>query len=278
MYRQKKRKKKIIIIIVTVILSFFLLFYSLSSNRKMTFIESFLKDSATIIMKGVMLPFTVLNKDKDIDQTESYIIQKNLNVHLEDEIEQLRDTLSLNQTLTGYDVVNATVITRNKSYWYQTLTIDKGKKDGLKKNMVAITKNGLIGKLQNVTNHSSEIKLITANDINNKVSVSISTKDVDTTAILSGYDKESNLVLVNGVDSLVDVKKGDVVTTSGLGGMFPRGIYIGVVEEITNDKYGLSKTLGIKTNQDFNNIHYVTILKEETKWFFKSWSWLFPFF
>lgn len=265
MYRQKKRKKKIIIIIVTVILSFFLLFYSLSSNRKLTFIESFLKDSATIIMKGVMLPFTVLNKDKDIDQTESYIIQKNLNVHLEDEIEQLRDTLSLNQTLTGYDVVNATVITRNKSYWYQTLTIDKGKKDGLKKNMVAITKNGLIGKLQNVTNHSSEIKLITANDINNKVSVSISTKDVDTTAILSGYDKESNLVLVNGVDSLVDVKKGDVVTTSGLGGMFPRGIYIGVVEEITNDKYGLSKTLGIKTNQDFNNIHYVTILKEETK-------------
>ena len=278
MYRQKKRKKKIIIIIVTVILSFFLLFYSLSSNRKMTFIESFLKDSATIIMKGVMLPFTVLNKDKDIDQTESYIIQKNLNVHLEDEIEQLRDTLSLNQTLTGYDVVNATVITRNKSYWYQTLTIDKGKKDGLKKNMVAITKNGLIGKLQNVTNHSSEIKLITANDINNKVSVSISTKDVDTTAILSGYDKESNLVLVNGVDSLGDVKKGDVVTTSGLGGMFPRGIYIGVVEEITNDKYGLSKTLGIKTNQDFNNIHYVTILKEETKWFFKSSSWLFPFF
>lgn len=278
MYRQKKRKKKIIIIIVTVILSFFLLFYSLSSNRKLTFIESFLKDSATIIMKGVMLPFTVLNKDKDIDQTESYIIQKNLNVHLEDEIEQLRDTLSLNQTLTGYDVVNATVITRNKSYWYQTLTIDKGKKDGLKKNMVAITKNGLIGKLQNVTNHSSEIKLITANDINNKVSVSISTKDVDTTAILSGYDKESNLVLVNGVDSLVDVKKGDVVTTSGLGGMFPRGIYIGVVEEITNDKYGLSKTLGIKTNQDFNNIHYVTILKEETKWFFKSLSWLFPFF
>ena len=265
MYRQKKRKKKIIIIIVAVILSFFLLFYSLSSNRKLTFIESFLKDSATIIMKGVMLPFTVLNKDKDIDQTESYIIQKNLNVHLEDEIEQLRDTLSLNQTLTGYDVVNATVITRNKSYWYQTLTIDKGKKDGLKKNMVAITKNGLIGKLQNVTNHSSEIKLITANDINNKVSVSISTKDVDTTAILSGYDKESNLVLVNGVDSLVDVKKGDVVTTSGLGGMFPRGIYIGIVEEITNDKYGLSKTLGIKTNQDFNNIHYVTILKEETK-------------
>ena len=45
--------------------------------------------------------------------------------------------------------------------------------------------------------------------------------------------------------------------------MFPRGIYIGEVETITNDKYGLSKTLGVKTNQNFNNIHYVTVLKEE---------------
>ena len=263
MYRKNKKKKKIIIIIIIVFCSFFLLFYSLSSNRKMTVVESFFKDVASVVMKGVMLPFTSLNADKDSDLTESYVIQKNLNVHLEEEIEQLRDALDLNQTLTGYDVVNATVINRNKSYWYQTLTIDKGKKDGLKKNMVAITKDGLIGKIQKVTNYSSEIKLITANDINNKVSVSIATTSGETTAILSGYDKDNNLVLISGVDSLVEIKVGDVVTTSGLGGMFPRGIYIGEVETITNDKYGLSKTLGVKTNQNFNNIHYVTVLKEE---------------
>ena len=265
MYRKNKKRKKIVIVIIVVFCSFFLLFYSLSSNREMTTVESFFKDVAAVIMKGVMLPFTSLNADKDSDLTESYVIQKNLNVHLEEEIEQLRDALDLNQTLTGYDVVNATVINRNKSYWYQTLTIDKGKKDGLKKNMVAITKDGLIGKIQKVTNYSSEIKLITANDINNKVSVSIATTSGETTAILSGYDKDSNLVLISGVDSLVEINVGDVVTTSGLGGMFPRGIYIGEVETITNDKYGLSKTLGVRMNQNFNNIHYVTILKEETK-------------
>ena len=265
MYRKNKKRKKIVIVIIVVFCSFFLLFYSLSSNREMTTVESFFKDVASVVMKGVMLPFTSLNADKDSDLTESYVIQKNLNVHLEEEIEQLRDALDLNQTLTGYDVVNATVINRNKSYWYQTLTIDKGKKDGLKKNMVAITKDGLIGKIQKVTNYSSEIKLITANDINNKVSVSIATTSGETTAILSGYDKDNNLVLISGVDSLVEIKVGDVVTTSGLGGMFPRGIYIGEVETITNDKYGLSKTLGVRMNQNFNNIHYVTILKEETK-------------
>ena len=263
MYRKNKKRKKIIIIVIVIFCSFFILFYSLSSNRKQTVVESYLKDVSSLIMKVVMLPFTSLNDDKGEDLTESYVIQKNLNVHLEEEIEQLRDVLDLNQTLTGYDVVNATVITRNKGYWYQTLTIDKGKNDGLKENMVAITKNGLIGKIERVTNFSSEIKLITANDVNNKVSVSIATTTGETNAILSGYDKDSDLVQISGVDSRVEINVGDVVTTSGLGGMFPRGIYIGEVETITNDKYGLSKTLGIKTNQDFNNIHYVTILKEE---------------
>ena len=152
---------------------------------------------------------------------------------------------------------------RNKSYWYQTITIDKGKDSGLKENMVVITKNGLIGKLEKVTNKSATVKLITANDVNNKVSVSIATSNGETNAILSGYDKKKNEILVSGVDSNVDIKKDDVITTSGLGGMFPRGIYIGKVEAISIDKYGLSKTLSIKTNQNFNSIHYVTILKGE---------------
>lgn len=262
MYRKEKKKKKIIIILLVVLGCFFLLFYSLTSSRRQGPIENFLKDAATIIQKVIMFPFTALNEEKGEDQSESYVIQKNINVHLEEEIEQLRKALELNQTLTGYDPVNATVISRNKSYWYQTLTIDKGSKDGLKENMVAITKDGLIGKLQNVTSFSSEIKLITSNDVNNKVSVSIATTEGETDAILSGYDEEKGLVLVSGVDSKVQIEVGDSVTTSGLGGMFPRGIYIGTVEEISNDKYGLSKTLGIKTTQNFNNIHYVTILKE----------------
>lgn len=263
MYYKKKKKNKIIIICLCFFLAFFLLYYSLLSNRKLGPIESFLKDTAVMIEKVVMLPFTFLNENKDTKADESYTIQKNINVHLEEEIEQLRKTLDLNQTLTGYDIVNATVVNRNKSYWYQTLTIDKGKKAGLADDMVVITKEGLIGKLQKVTNYSSEVKLITANDVNNKVSISIATTTGETNAILSGYDQSSGLVEISGVDKQASVQIGDIVTTSGLGGMFPRGIYIGTVETIKNDKYGLSQTLGIKTSQNFNNIHYVTILKGE---------------
>lgn len=265
MYSKKSRKKKMITISIIIFLSLFLLLYSLSSSRKLGPLESFFKDTSILIQKAVMFPFTYLNSEKEKDASKSYIIQKNVNVHLEEEIKQLKKVLELNKTLTEYNTINATVMSRNKSYWYQTLTIDKGKKQGLKENMVVITKDGLIGKLQKVTNYSSEVKLITANDINNKVSVSIALQDGETDAILSGYNKKDNLIEISGVDAQVKINKGDIVTTSGFGGMFPRGIYIGSVETIKNDKYGLSKTLGIKTMQNFNNIHYVTILKEVQK-------------
>ena len=102
MYRKSKKRRKIIIIIIVIVIAFFVLFYSLSSNRKLTAVESFFKDAATIVMKGVMLPFTSLNAQKDTDLTESYVIQKNLNVHLEEEIEQLLDQYKIPKHCAAY--------------------------------------------------------------------------------------------------------------------------------------------------------------------------------
>ena len=48
--------------------------------------------------------------------------------------QELKDTLELNKTLTEYNPINATILSRNKSYWYNTITIDKGKKDGIEEN------------------------------------------------------------------------------------------------------------------------------------------------
>ena len=260
MYKKDKNKKKIIIIIISIVMVI-LLCVSLLVDRKTSFIEGFFKDISFYINKTVMYPFTRYNKEKGINQTESYLIQKNVNSSLEKEIQELKDALELNKTLTEYEIVNATILSRNKSYWFNTITIDKGKKSGLKENMAVVTRNGLIGKISKVYNNSSEVKLITSDDINFKVSVSIKTNEVDNYAILNGYIKKDNLIKVNGIDKTTNVNVGDSVLTSGLGEFFPAGIYIGQVEKIESDKYNLSKTLYIKTKQDFDDIHYVTVLK-----------------
>lgn len=264
MYRKKKdKKKKFIIVFVSIIGVFLLLFASVSLTRKYTIVEKVLKDIAMICNKVVMYPFTALNSDKGEDLSKSYVIQKNVNKSLEKEIEELKDMLKLKETLTEYDTVNATVLSRNKSYWFNTITIDRGSKDGIKKDMAVVTKKGLVGKITKVSFTSSEVKLITSDDVNYKVSVGISTDNGDTYAILNGYDKEEGLLMVTGVDKTTNIKENDIVVTSGLGGKEPRGIYVGTVKKQKNDKYNLSKTIYLETGQDFNSIHYVTVLKEK---------------
>ena len=265
MYKNKRRKRLNVKIVVTVsiVVAFLALAISVHMSRSNFFGEGIVKDIVMTIDKIVMYPFTALNGEKDVDQTESYLIQKNVNTSLEEEIQELKDVLELNRTLTEYTPINATVLSRNKSYWFNQIMIDKGSKDGIKEDMAVVTKDGLVGKISRVYRNSSEIKLITSDDVNYKVSVTIQTGNGDSYAILNGYDSDTECVMVTGVDKMSTVKQGDTIITSGLGGMFPGGIYVGVVQDIKSDKYDLSKTLYIKTSQDFNNIHYVTVLKEK---------------
>ena len=255
---KKNRKYKIIGLVIGLIL---LLLVSIIIDRKTGKIEVLLKDGAMLINKVVMYPFTAFNKSNKGNQSESYLIQKNVNASLEKEIQELKEALELNKTLTEYEAVNATILSRNKSYWFNTITIDKGKSSGIDKDMAVITSKGLIGKITKVYDNASEVKLLTCDDTNFKVSISIKVNEKDNFAILNGYDEKTGLIKATGIDKTTVINKGDLVVTSGLGSLFPSGIYIGTIEEIKEDKYNLSKTVYIKTYQDFNEIHYVTVLK-----------------
>lgn len=255
--RNNKNKIKYSIIAIVVIV---MLIISFVFTRKITFVENGLKTISGTLNEILFSPLKAFNTEKDVDQSKSYLIQKNVNDSLIKEIEELKQELELNRTITGYKAVNATILSRNKSYWFNNMQIDKGSDDGLKEGMAVITKNGLIGKLSKVYKTTSEVKLITSDDTNYKVSVTIKTNSEENIAILNGYDVKTGLIRLVGVDKTADIKEGNEVLTSGLGGVFPGGIYIGQVEKIESDKYNLSNNVYIKTNQDFNNIHYVTVL------------------
>ena len=259
MYKKKKNNKKYIIlgvgIVLVILITISLLWQKKSSDKNI------IKSFSMMIDKVVMYPFVALNGDKNITQSDSLKIQKNKNQDLENEIQELKDALELNKTLTEYTPINATVLSRNKNYWFNTLVIDKGSKSGITENMAVVTKNGLVGKISKVSRNSSEVKLITSNDINFKVSISIKCNGEDYYGILNGYDKETGLITVTGIDKTYPVNNGDLVVTSGLGEMFPSGIVIGNVQDIKVDKFNLTKTLYVKTQQNFGSVHYVTVLK-----------------
>ena len=260
MYKRKKTNNPIYKILIAILL-FALITGSLLIQGNGNYKISLLKDLSSAINKVVSLPFSSLNKDKKGDQSKSYVIQKNVNTELQEEIKELKDLLELNKTMTEYETINSTILSRNKSYWFNTITIDKGTSSGIEENMAVVTKNGFVGKISKAYHNSSEVKLITSDDVNFKVSVAIRTNGVDHYAVMNGYNHEKNQMIVKGIDKTTEINKGDIVLTSGLGEMFPAGIYIGEVEEVESDKYNLSKIIYIKTKQNFNDMHYVTVLK-----------------
>ena len=194
----------------------------------------------------------------------NYSLNLDINKSLKEENELLKKQLNLNKTLTEYDIENAMVISRNKTYWFNTLIIDKGLRDGIDKDMLVINENGLIGIVNKSFKKISEVKLITTSPKDNTFHISVVIKtDKDYYGVLNGYDSDNNSLIIKDITKDSNIKIGDEVLTSGIGIFFPKGILIGKVDKILYDQYNLSKNIYVKTNQDFNNIHYVSILKRE---------------
>ena len=277
---KKKIEGKYIAIIIFILILVILAIYgkTLKEERKLNFFESIIKDSFVFCEKIVNAPFKFVSNTiddfrnlKDI-QKENDILKENIdkigaieaeNIELKNQIEALKKELNIDYVLTDYEQINATVVSRNVGYWYNTLTIDKGRKNDIEEGMVVINAIGLIGKVIKVSAYSSEVRLITTSDTNNKISVSISNGQNKINGLINGYNYDSNLLEVEGISNTEEVNVGDTVYTSGLGGVFPSGILIGKVVNITTDEYDLAKIINVEPSVSFNDINYVSILKRK---------------
>ncbi|MEG1597144.1 MAG: rod shape-determining protein MreC [Bacilli bacterium] len=184
------------------------------------------------------------------------------NKELESEIKELKELNNIKTIISNIDYINASVIARNNIDFYNTITIDKGKKDHIKNNEAVVSGKYLIGKVIKVNNNSSIIKLVTTNDVMFNVSVYINNK---IHGILSGYDKKTNNLMLSLITSPLEIKVGDIVTTSGLGEIFPSGIQIGTVEKIDLKPDGITKIVYVKAYKNYDRISFVSVLKRGEK-------------
>lgn len=278
--RKMMKSKKIVLVIVIILVIVLLVIFSftLKDDRKLNPAEAFLKDALSSVQKVVVYPFSYVsnkideyNSLKDVNY-ENDILETSLdrvdaieteNVELRRQLDVLKEELDIDYTLTDYEYLNATVISRNVGYWYNTITINKGSYSGVEKDMVVINSKGLIGRVIKTSTFTSDVRLITTSETNNKISVHISNGDNDLYGLINNYDYNKNLLEVEGISNTKDVSIGDFVYTSGLGGVFPSGILIGTVSDITTDSYDLAKIIMVSPSIDFLDINYVSILKRK---------------
>lgn len=124
--------------------------------------------------------------------------------------------------------------------------------------MAVMTAGGLIGKVTIVTPTTSTVELVTTQNPNYRVSAMVLGED-DVFGLIEGYDPERRELLLKRIDFSVDLKEGDQVVSSGLGGIFPKGIVIGEITEVTIDEFGLTKLAYVKPAADFSMLNHVVI-------------------
>lgn len=278
MKRKNKNIKIIISIIIIVILLLKITSRILDDKKELNFFEKTIKDSIVFVEKIFYSPISYIKdkieiskETKDLykkytklkekeEKTEIYYSQIK---ELQKELAQLKSLLDLNATLSEYSYVNATVITRNVMYWYNTLTIDKGSKNGIKEDDAVITSNGLIGKIIKVSNFSSTVKLLTTENIKNKISIKVNSNETELYGLLYSYDSNNNIYKIEGIEDASSISEGDYVTTTGLTNYFPSGILIGHVSRVVKDEFDLNSVVEVTPSVNFDNISFVTVLNRK---------------
>ena len=279
MNKKKITTKHILIMIIVLIMIIIAIFsFTLKEDKQLNRFESLIKDTVTSIEKVVFYPFRlVINKVNDyrelkdirtkyqqlLPETNRIDSLKTENIELRKQLEALKKELNIDYTLNEYTYLFATVINRNVSNWYNTITIDKGTYNGVTKDMVVVNSQGLIGKVVATSTFTSDIRLITTSNTSNKISITISNGNNKVNGLIKKYNYKLKQLEVEGVSNTKSVAIGDYVYTSGLGEIFPSGILIGTVSEITTDEYDLSKIIKVTPSADFNDLNYVTILKRK---------------
>ena len=194
-----------------------------------------------------------------------YELEVQLN-DLKKDNEKMKEALKLQDTLNDYTLINATVIARNPDTWRDIVTINKGANDGLIPQMSVMSDNGLVGKVLDVNPTSARVALLSNNDNTLvRVAAMIQGEKESIYGTLTGYDHEKNILIMSQIQATQEIKVGDKVVTSGLGGVSPSSLYIGTVEEVAMDRFGLYKEVRIKPAADTNEVRYVTVVKRTSE-------------
>ena len=184
-------------------------------------------------------------------------------VELRQENKILREQLGFSKTLT-YGHIPAEVIGKDPGNIFSTIVIDKGSRDGVKKDMPVVAFQngfqGLVGKVQVVSPHSSIVQPIV--DPNCYVAARLQSSRYE--GLVSGAGSATEQVTMNYVQKRArdEIKYGDLVITSGMNSIYPKGIYIGRVRSIGAKEWQTSLELTLQPIVDFARLEYVFVVTQ----------------
>lgn len=162
-----------------------------------------------------------------------------------------------------FPIVTARVIGHNPGRFLTTMVINRGSEHGVKENMPVFSMNGLVGKISKASMTHSRVQLLV--DPNLKLSV------MDRRTRVVGFLESMDGVRLTAlVPTHAGVHAGDSLVTSGLGGIFPKGIPVGTVKDVRKSDLDVMRQMEVEPFQDFSILEEVFVMEKEPDWLIKE--------
>lgn len=268
-----KKKTGLVGIIITVILLIILVFISNLSLNNFSHIENIFSNIVMPIQSGITYIKNKLTGNDNYFATIEYLkeeneILKQRNLKLEEELRNLEIIQAENSTLKEYlnlteqykkhDTIPAYIINKDVSNYSSIFIINAGSKSGIKENMTVIAAEGLVGHVISVTDNTAKVQTLV--DSSNVVSATLeNSKDVVIArGTLNGNELKTTYISTDTV-----LIEGEKLYTSGMGGIYPKGIYIGVIKKINESKNITNRSFITEAAVDFENLETVLVISNQ---------------
>lgn len=266
--------RRTVVLASAVLVSFLLMTMEARKEENLTpFLKRLLLESVSPLLKA-----TAYVKHTTQGIWENYVdlrFVREENVRLKEEVQELETRLTEleearreNQRLKTlldlqgqqpFHVTPARVMGKDATNWFHSVLIDRGSRDGVARHMVVIASGGLVGQVVDVAPSSARVQLIT----DPVSSVGALLQSSRATGLLVGA--QSGRLRIRYLPIRAEVLAGEPVITSGLGGLYPKGILAGKVVAVDRRSGALFQEATVKPNVDFSRLEEVLVLTRERK-------------
>lgn len=270
--RKLLKNKPLLIVLITVLL-FAILALATSGSRQLSFIEGFVgsvvqpvqtfaSNASDAIIDFFQNMFNTTEADQENQQLKAYIAQLEQIAGEVDTLRQenarLKELLAFTETNADLTYVAGTVIGRNQGIWFDTFTINIGRNQGLEKNQPVVSANGLVGRVSDVG--ATWSKVVALIDSSTNISVIVErTRDNGMVRGTLQAGSESDTLELYYLPSDTDLLPGDNIVTSGIGGLYPKGIVVGEVTEVSRSGESEINAL-VSPAVDFRHIEEIMVI------------------
>lgn len=261
---------------ITLVLFIVVMGFSLGTRKSLSWPENFVRDTTGFVQNLFYKPagfvaglFEDIGNLKDLAEENERLkiiaaqytrekAQYNLIKAEYEHYQRLWNLTQAQRTKYNYEYHYAQVISLTTEPSNNSLVIDLGARDGVKPNMSVISEKGLVGIISQVSNFTSTVKLLTmmdSSDPNSQPPIAATAigKIDQTFGMVERYDQQTGRLIMTRIDEKDPIAEGDTIISSGLGGLYPRGLTIGTVESVKDGEFGLTKTAVIKPAAEYED-------------------------